>query len=137
MRVRTTCRSMLPCLQGFWTPQYYSAELSGLLNKCTGRMLSFCGALRHIWFSSVMGRVSCRNHPIARKVYLTKTEKARFVLPLPLPRNHSYSIHVVILRSSGCNLARPPRVLTTMRSCNITLNGNLIEKDERLESRIW
>ena len=38
----------LPCLQGFWTPQYYSAELSGLLNKCTGQMVPYRGALWHI-----------------------------------------------------------------------------------------
>jgi len=39
---------LLPCLQGLWNPQYYSAELSGLLDKCAGLMVSSCGAIQHI-----------------------------------------------------------------------------------------
>ena len=50
-------KRQLPCLQGLWNPQYYSAELSELVDKCAGPMMFYLSALHHIRLSPATGLI--------------------------------------------------------------------------------
>ena len=98
----------LPCLQGFWTPQYYSAKLSGLLSKCTGQMVFYRSALWHSWFSLVMGlmyvgtiRSPAKCCPISQKLRWDISTIS------PLMGKPSSLIYAALLQSSGHNSIRP------------------------------
>lgn len=54
----------LPYLQGFWTPNIIASNMSIPLNKYTGLMISYCGALWQVRLGTDTIR---RKHPIARK----------------------------------------------------------------------